>query len=191
VSQHRQAREVTIHIGEMAASDHPMTIRTLLGSCVAACICDRSARIGGMNHFLLPGDNGAPLQGSMNRFGVHAMELLINRIMRLGGDRRNLTAKVFGGGAVLPGMKTPTVGDLNAEFVLRFLANEKIPVLAQHLGGEDALQVIYHTFEDMVKVRSLSRIGQAHLHAVGRRERQFMEIARHKIEESPSVELFD
>lgn len=175
----------------MAASDHPMVIRTLLGSCVAACICDRNAGIGGMNHFLLPGDNGAALVGSLNRFGVHAMELLINRLMHLGGDRRNFTAKVFGGGAVLPGMKAPTVGDLNAQFVLRFLANEKIPVIAQRLGGEDGLQVIYHTLDDLVQVRPLTRIGRAHLHSVGRREQKFMEIARRKTEQAPSVELFD
>ena len=73
------------------------------------------------------------------------MELLINTIMGHGGDRRRLTAKVFGGGNVLRGLASPTVGELNAAFALEFLATERIPVLARRMGGADPVQLRYHT----------------------------------------------
>ena len=55
---------------------------TTLGSCIAACLWDRNARIGGLNHFMLP-EGG---EGS-GRYGAYAMELLINEMMKRGASR--------------------------------------------------------------------------------------------------------
>ena len=70
-------------------------ICTLLGSCVAACISDKNSTIGGLNHFLLP-DGGSAGDGNLERYGVHAMEVLINGILRLGAEKQSLEAKIFG-----------------------------------------------------------------------------------------------
>ena len=146
-------RMLDIHIGGVAASAEPCIMRTVLGSCVSVCLHDPVLRIGGINHFLLPGEKSET--GLATRFGVHAMELLINTIMRHGGDRRRLTAKVFGGGNVLSGLASPTVGELNTAFALEFLATERIPILARRLGGVDPVQVRYHTDTSQTWVRRL------------------------------------
>jgi chemotaxis protein CheD len=73
------------------------------------------------------------------------MELLINAIMNQGGDRRRLVAKVFGAANVLPALQSPTAGELNATFVRDFLATERIPLVAQRLGGKHAVQVHFRT----------------------------------------------
>src|SRR5438132_1489223 len=91
--------EVTIHIGGVYASERPTIIKTLLGSCVAVCLHDPERAVGGMNHFMLPRGDGDDAEAG--RFGVHAMDLLIGAIMKAGGDRRRLVAKVFGGANVL------------------------------------------------------------------------------------------
>jgi chemotaxis protein CheD len=131
-----------IFIGEIVASATPLLLQTLLGSCVAVCLRDPVTGIGGMNHILLPGrcDDDRP-----SRYGVNAMELLINAIMDLGGNRRRLVAKVFGAANVLAGLQSPTVGELNATFVRDFLATEKIPLVAQRMGGKHAVQVHFKT----------------------------------------------
>ena len=115
----------------------PGAITTVLGSCVSTCLWDPVERIGGMNHFMLPGDParaGSPWAASA-RFGVYAMELLINDMLRLGADRRRLVAKVFGGARVLAGFDTLDVGAKNCRFVLEFLRWKASAVLAQDLLG--------------------------------------------------------
>ena len=146
-------RMLDVHIGGVAASAEPCVMRTVLGSCVSVCLYDPITQIGGINHFLLPGAGNE--EGLATRFGVHAMELLINAIMRHGGDRRRLSAKVFGGGNVLTGLTSPTVGELNSAFALEFLATERIPILARRLGGVDPVQLRYHTDTSQTWVRRL------------------------------------
>jgi chemotaxis protein CheD len=122
--------------GEYFVSHDDIVLTTVLGSCVAACMWDRNARIGGMNHFMLPGDAGpAELDpvGSAGRYGVFAMERLINELIKRGARKVNLEAKVFGGGAVLKNFTALNVGRRNAEFVLQFLRTEGIRVASQDL----------------------------------------------------------
>ncbi|HEY0281598.1 MAG TPA: hypothetical protein VGC27_03120, partial [Rhizomicrobium sp.] len=87
-------------------------LTTILGSCIAACIRDPDAGIGGMNHFLLPNGNGRDREARC--YGVNAMELLINDILKHGGDRRRLEAKIFGGANVVTALSD--VGTRNVAF---------------------------------------------------------------------------
>src|SRR5258708_527753 len=108
----------------------------VLGWCVAACLRDRISGIGGMNHFMLPRErDDANPASARARYGVHAMELLINNLVRLGARRAHLEAKVFGGGNVLAGVTALNVGRANALFVSEFLREESIPVVAEDLDG--------------------------------------------------------
>lgn len=117
---------------DYVVTDQPVALVTLLGSCVAACLRDPALSLGGMNHFMLPG--GAGNDAVCARYGVHAMELLINDLLKRGARRTRLVAKVFGGGNVLSGFYSDPIGTRNARFVLEYLDAENIPVLAQDLG---------------------------------------------------------
>ena len=122
--------------GEFFVAGADIAITTVLGSCVSACIWDRVAKIGGMNHFMLPGGESAgadELTAASGRYGVFAMEQLINELIKHGARKSNLEAKVFGGGAVLRKFSTLNVGERNAAFVLDFLKTEGIRVLSQDL----------------------------------------------------------
>jgi len=128
-----QLRAVAVKVlpGEYFVSGEELPIMTTLGSCIASCLWDRVARVGGMNHFLLPdgaGDNG--------RYGVFAMERLIHELLKLGATRTTLEAKVFGGGQVMAGVDSLQVGARNTRFVLDYLRTERIPVV-----GQDVLDV--------------------------------------------------
>jgi chemotaxis protein CheD len=83
------------------------------------------------------------------------MELLINEVMKLGGDRRRLVAKAFGGANVLEGIRVPPIGEGNARFVREFLALEKIPLIAERLGGTQAVHVYFHTDTGKVTVHTV------------------------------------
>jgi chemotaxis receptor (MCP) glutamine deamidase CheD len=153
-----QVRVVRLPMGGVFASAKRLKITTLLGSCVAACLYDPVAKIGGMNHILLPGFMQAGDDGLATRYGVHAMELLINRIMKLGGSKANLQAKVFGGAKMLafaPGVID--IAALNSEFILEFLKREGIPLAAYSLGGTTAVTVWFEPVTGKVQIRRIPR----------------------------------
>ncbi|MEM9229132.1 MAG: chemoreceptor glutamine deamidase CheD [Pseudomonadota bacterium] len=136
----------------LVISDPKAAVSTLLGSCVAACIRDRVTGLGGLNHFLLPGSD----QSASARYGVYAMEVLVNEILANGGQRVNLEAKVFGGAEVLASTGQTRVGQKNAAFVKDYLNNEGIGILAQDLGGTAARRVYFFPASGKVRVQYLA-----------------------------------
>lgn len=129
---------INIVQGEYHVSgDQALSITTLLGSCVASCIHDPEAGVGGMNHFLLPGDEAtSPL---VARHGVHLMELLINGLLKKGASRERLQAKLFGGARTMQGLGD--IGASNARFAQDFLKREGITVTGGSLGGETGRRI--------------------------------------------------
>ncbi|MBU9455632.1 chemoreceptor glutamine deamidase CheD [Burkholderia multivorans] len=163
-----------------------MVLTTVLGSCVAACLHDPFAGIGGMNHFMLPDDGadaGAPASESM-RYGAYAMEVLINELIKAGARRERFEAKVFGGAAVLAGMTTINIGDRNADFVRRYLALERIRITAEDLQGVHPRKVAFmpHTGRAMVKKLRLQVPGVTEREAALAREAERLRAARAHVE---------
>ena len=116
---------VKILPGEYFVFNEDILIMTTLGSCIAACLWDREAKVGCMYHFMLPeGDGGC------GRYGSYAMELLINEMMKQVATRATMEAKVFGGGQVIDGM-TMNIGERNTSFVVDYLKTERIPIMAK------------------------------------------------------------
>ncbi|TPW29027.1 chemotaxis protein CheD [Pararhizobium mangrovi] len=132
---------ITVLQGEVQVAGDPQTVlTTLLGSCVAACVRDPHAGIGGMNHFLVPGtDRGRG--GHVESYGLFLMELLINTLLKQGARRERLEAKLFGGGQVVDGLGN--IGMKNAAFAERFLQMERITYLGGSLGGVTGRRVEY------------------------------------------------
>ncbi len=149
VQPFKTTRRIVIEPGEYYVSRKPEVISTLLGSCVAACLYDPVNRIFGMNHFLLAyrhhSQNVPIIQSEEGRYGIYAMELLINAMMKMGANKLNLRAKCFGGGNVLKLREDKenqkTVGDVNVDFIKEFLKNEKIPIVNSSLGGNHGRNV--------------------------------------------------
>lgn len=120
--------------GEFRISDEPdLVLATILGSCVAACMRDPLAGVGGLNHFLLPGESGGSGTGTAERYGVHAMELLVNGLLTRGAQRHRLEVKLFGGAATVSGLSD--VGAQNASFARDFVRRERLTTVGECLGG--------------------------------------------------------
>lgn len=147
--------------GEYYFTGKDMGIVTVLGSCVAACLRDRVTGVGGMNHFMLPGDGGdadSPVSASM-RYGTYAMEMLINGLLKAGAKRENLEAKVFGGGNVLSNFIAINVGERNAQFVRNYLKAENIRVVAEDLNDVFPRKVYFFPRTGKVLVKKLKQMN--------------------------------
>ena len=142
--------------GELYAARESTIISTVLGSCVTACLFDPQTGIGGMNHFMLPNADANNI--SCARFGIHAMEILINNILQLGGARERLQAKVFGGANLCPAPGgLPSVGNANVQFVREYLRTDKIPIVAERLAGNQALRIHFVSGTGQVFVKPLPK----------------------------------
>lgn len=158
------ATSVTILQGEYRVSTDPSVMfSTVLGSCIAACVYDAENRVGGMNHFLLANANG---NGVSARYGIHAMELLINGIMKKGAQRANLKAKVFGGAKMSANLSD--IGASNAQFVQQFLRDEGIACVSSSVGGNSARRVRFHPTTgsaQQTRVENDRRLGEMEIAA--------------------------
>lgn len=149
--------------GEYFVSWPPAEISTLLGSCVSACLWDKARKIGGMNHFMLP---DAPQDSRTNisdrtrslRYGLFAMEVLINDLLVMGAKREHMVAKVFGGGNITGVLTDHHVGRRNGHFVIEFLRKDNIKVVASDLGGLHSRRVKFNTHTGAVR---LERVASA------------------------------
>lgn len=174
--------------GEFYVSAHNMVLVTVLGSCVAACIRDTVSGVGGMNHFMLPqnaDEQNCPCTPSA-RYGTHAMEMLLNELIKRGARRERLEAKVFGGGAVVPGMQATRVGARNADFVLDYVTRERIPLAAADLCDDYPRKVYFFPRNGRVLVRKLRTL---HNETILNREAAYVrQLAATRVE--GSIELF-
>lgn len=146
--------------GEHFVSAKPVVIGTLLGSCVSACMWDPELKIGGMNHFMLPdGPTGSSPDGAPARYGLYAMEVLINDLLRRGCERNRLHTKVFGGANITGNASNEHIGARNARFVLRFLADDGFVPEAADLGGANSRRIYFNTATGMVRVNKVRKVG--------------------------------
>ncbi|MEO0398816.1 MAG: chemotaxis protein CheD [Pseudomonadota bacterium] len=150
-------RRKAIHVvqGDFAVSDDPEAmLTTVLGSCVATCLFDAEAGVGGMNHYLLPGEQNT---NHNVVYGVNAMELLINGLLKLGAQRGSIKAKLFGGASMIN--IGSSIGDKNIEFGRRFLRDEGIECVSESLGGMRARRVQFWPTTGRARQRQLTDVA--------------------------------
>ena len=181
---HFQSDAVKVLPGEYFVSNEDIVIMTVLGSCIAACIWDTKASVGGMNHFMLPEGDSSDTSG---RYGSYAMELLINEMIKLGARRESMQAKVFGGGQVMAGFTKMNVGQRNTEFVMDYLHTERITVVSKDVLDIYPRKVVFFptTGKAMVK-----KLAHSHPESLETTERKGNAVSLAKKTAGGSVDLF-
>lgn len=145
--------------GEYFVSQEPKVVYTVLGSCISVCLRDPVINVGGMNHFMLaaPASNSTlDRWGNSGRYGSFAMEMLINGIMKYGGEKERLEAKVFGGGKIYD--STNDIGAKNAAWALDYLENEGLPLLKADVGDLCPRKIYFFTDSGKVLMKKLDRL---------------------------------
>ncbi len=144
--------------GEFYVTRENERIETVLGSCIAACVRDPIAKVGGMNHFMLPADKGKGdiASSDANRYGNFAMENLINEMLHKGARRERLEFKVFGGGRIMN--QSTNVGWMNIGFTFDYLYTEGFKIISQDIGDIYPRKVIYYPMTGRVRMKKLSAV---------------------------------
>lgn len=138
--------------GALFAKPGPWKITTVLGSCISVCLWDPSTKNGGMNHYKLPLWNGDGLPSP--KYGNIAIQKLVENLEMMGSPPKKLQAKVFGGGAVIQSASgLMNVGSRNIEAAKTLLAELRIPIIAQDMGGTQSRKVIFNTADGTILMK--------------------------------------
>ena len=182
-------KSVKIHIGEIYTSAEPTVIETILGSCVSVCLFDPIKKTGGMNHILLPGKADLDQFNDATRYGINAMEVLINSMMKLGSRRKDILSKIFGGAHIIRTIaRHMAPGQKNITFVEEFLEREGIPIVSRNTGGYNGRKIYFHTNTGDVFLKTLAN---PKFEAVAREENQYTELVHCLLDKPADIELFN
>jgi len=184
VDHHFQFPAVKVLPGEYFVSNEQIVIMTVLGSCIAACLWDARANVGGMNHFMLP--DGDTSDGG-GRYGSYAMELLINEMLKAGARRESIQAKIFGGGQVMHSFTAMNVGERNTQFVIDYLQTERIPIVSKDVLDIYPRKVCFFPASGKALVK---RLAHSHPEALVAQERRGNAVVVAKETSGGSVDLF-
>jgi chemotaxis protein CheD len=106
-----------------------------------------------MGHFIIPGAIGTAgiVTDEIARLGVNSMEFLMGEIVKLGGDRKFLRAKIFGAGySDQPKKTTDEMATSNIRFIHEYFLLENIPVERNDLGGDFRRRIYFSTRDGVV-----------------------------------------
>ncbi|HPX60732.1 MAG TPA: chemotaxis protein CheD [Deltaproteobacteria bacterium] len=187
---------ISIQPGGYYSTGEPAMITTLLGSCIAACLYDPEVKIIGMNHFMLSNtrySQDLPIYATeAGKYGIHAMELLINDMLSKGARKNRMRAKVFGGASIMINREKvgnfACVGSVNCKFIREFLNSEGIPIVAENLGGTSGRVIHFMNGDFSIYMR---RIDHTRSERLATRDRECWQRAIEMQEKTmPSIELW-
>ena len=186
----RQMVSAKLRPGEYYVTNRPENLVTTLGSCIAVCLWDPKAAVGGMNHFMLPGgcdpnviDFTKP--NDATRYGSYAMEHLVNSILEHGGVRSRLLVKIAGGGRVL--RNATDVGARNITFIFEYIRTECLQMVSQHVGGQWPRKLCFQPMTGAAQLKELRHLANT---TISEREANYANEVRNELRDRP-VEIFD
>jgi chemotaxis protein CheD len=145
-----------LYPGQVYVTRDAVNISTILGSCAAVCLWDRRKKIGGMNHYLLPGGEGN--SANPYRYGNYANEALLNKMLALGCELKDLQAKIFGGASQFSADPENSLGTQNVKLAEEFLQAHRIPVLVTDVSGKRGRRLSFRTDDGTTSLKIFDKV---------------------------------
>ena len=145
-----------LYPGQLYVSGDGVQISTILGSCAAVCLWDRRKKIGGMNHYLLPeGQENAP---NPNRYGNIANSALLNQMLSMGCNVKDLQGKIFGGASAFAVDPENSLGAQNVKLAEEFLLERGIPLMLKDVSGRRGRRLTFNTGDGSTHLKAFEKV---------------------------------
>jgi chemotaxis protein CheD len=149
--------QTMVRMGELAVSGEAghVLVSLGLGSCIGLALLDRRGGIAGLAHIVLPTSTGHVAAASAHKFADHAVPALIDELAAAGAPRVRLQAMLVGGASMFgaPGSGTLEVGSRNATAVRELVKGQRIPIVAEAVGGSRGRTIRVDVASGSVTVR--------------------------------------
>jgi chemotaxis protein CheD len=154
------ANTVTVKMAEMGIATDSARLKTILGSCVGIILSDRDRRVSGLAHVMLPAKHRD--DGATGKYADTAIPALVASLTVSGSRRASLRAFLIGGAQMFPmgNVKLASIGDQNVEAARRILAESRIPIVFEDIGGKVGRTVVFDNATGEVSVKTLQAIDR-------------------------------
>ena len=154
-------RQTFVKVAHHAVGGAEDVLITLgLGSCVAICVTDPVAKVGGLAHALLPEPALARDQSNPSKFASTAVPLLLEEMKALGGRPGRMEARLVGGASMFTSLMVPgslNMGERNIRAARAALEKVGIPILGEAVGGDYGRSVRFTPAEGRTLVTSVGK----------------------------------
>jgi len=151
---------IIVGIGELNVAVSPVILSSLgLGSCVGIALYDRSRKIGGLAHIMLPDSSQVPDKTNRGKFADTAAEDLVMEMIKIGARREMIVAKLAGG-AHMFGIESDVmkIGQRNIAASREALKKLGIPIIAEEVGGSVGRTIELNTETGILKIKTANKI---------------------------------
>jgi chemotaxis receptor (MCP) glutamine deamidase CheD len=145
-----------LYPGQVFSTAAPITVSTILGSCAAVCLWDRHKKAGGLNHYLLP--EGLDEGANRLRYGNVANPELLNQVLALGCEIKNLQAKIFGGSSAFAVDMSRSLGTRNVDLAESFLRSAGIPIVERDVSGKHGRRLVFQVFDGVTTIKNFDQV---------------------------------
>lgn len=154
-------KEIKIGIGELDVALPPDKIMTIgLGSCIGIAIYDNINKVIGLSHIMLPDSTGFTNQSNLMKFANLAIPVLVDKMLAMGANKRNMKSKIAGGACMFnfPGKpSTLDIGKRNTLAVKDILNTLSIPILSEDTGGSSGRTMIIESESCKVYIKTVGK----------------------------------
>lgn len=153
--------QIKVGIADLNLVLPPGTIITIgLGSCVGISLYDKSKKIAGLAHIMLPDSSQFSEVKTPMKFADLAIPILLEKMIEKGCKSNQLTAKIAGGASMFNFTDKSIISDIgtrNVASVKAALEKERIPIIAEDVGGNKGRTMIVDSEDGKV---TLKIVGQ-------------------------------
>lgn len=132
--------KIVVNISEGRVSDNPETVLATysLGSCIGVCMYDPVIKIGSMLHYQLPNSKEHPVRAEQKpfMFADTGMQILIDKMLSMGANKKRMHIKIAGGAAMETGPKGFDIGKRNHLAIRKVLWKNGMLIDSEDIGGK-------------------------------------------------------
>lgn len=131
--------KTVVHVSDAKVSNNPedVLITYSLGSCIAVCLYDPTVHTGGMLHYQLPDSKTDPERAKEKpfMFADTGMQLLIDKLISLGVNKKRMRIKIAGGAEMDTGPKGFDIGKRNYLAIRKIMWKNGMFIDGEDIGG--------------------------------------------------------
>lgn len=150
---------IQVGMADLKVAKSPDKLMTAgLGSCVGVCLWDKSLKLGGMVHVMLPSAQQSKNVQNKAKFADTGIEMLISEMEKAGASLSRLVAKIAGGAQMFNftgESDIMKIGKRNVQAVEEMLKAKNIKLLAKDVEGNFGRTIIFDPETGDLLVRTI------------------------------------